>query len=412
VIVSLTKPKRINPLIRFCTWGALALALTGLTGCGGGGGEGASASIAEPDAAGLSGIELLGKKLFDDTNLSEPAGQACGSCHDAGHAFTDPDRDQPTSEGVHPGLFGKRNTPTAAYMQFSPPFHYDQGDGTYVGGQFLDGRASSLELQAQQPFLNPVEMANLNQQAVVDKVRKAAYAPLFTSVFGPGALDDPAQAYEFIVRAIAAFERTRTFAPFTSKFDYYLKGQVRLSDEEVRGMALFTGANKGNCAACHPITPLPDGTPPLFTDFTYDNLGVPRNPDNRFYRLGTGFNPDGMDFVDLGLGGALGVAVEDGKFKVPTLRNIAVTAPYMHNGYFQDLKAVVQFYNDRDLRPRCADPIWTREADAQSQGCWPAPEVEATVNRRELGHLGLTDAEIDDIVAFLKTLTDGWQPTS
>ena len=215
-----------------------------------------------------------------------------------------------------------------------------------------------------------------------------------------------------MVQAIATFERTKAFAPFTSKFDYYRKGRALLSLQEARGMARYTDPNKGNCAACHPIAPLDDGTPPLFTDFTYDNLGVPRNPDNPFYMLGVGFNPDGWNFVDLGLGGALGIAEENGKFKVPTLRNIAVTAPYMHNGYFTDLRSVVKFYNDRDVVPTCVNAIWTRDVAAVSQNCWPEAEVAATVNHDELGNLGLSDQEIDDIVAFLKTLTDGWQPTS
>jgi cytochrome c peroxidase len=385
-----------HPLLAFLGMG-LVLALSG---CGGG----------ESDDSGQANLELLGQKLFEDVNLSEPAGQSCASCHDTAHAFTDPDQDQPTSEGVHPGLFGKRNTPTAAYAQFSPPFHFDNGQEIYIGGQFLDGRSSSLEEQAKVPFLNPVEMSNLNAKAVVDKVRNASYVPLFRRVFGANSLDDPHQAYEFIAQALAAFERTKTFAPFTSKFDYYLKGQAQLTDQEARGMALFTAENKGNCAACHPITPLADGTPPLFTDFTYDNLGVPRNPDNRFYTQGVGFNPDGMNYVDLGLGGALGIPAENGKFKVPTLRNIALTAPYMHNGYFTDLRSVVAFYNDRDVRPRCVDATWMRDAEAQSQHCWPAPEVPETVNNDELGNLGLSDQEIDDIVAFLQTLTDGWQP--
>jgi cytochrome c peroxidase len=385
----------------------LCLALT-LSGCGGGSsGDSASGST----AASQANLELLGKDLFEDSDLSEPAGQSCASCHDAAQAFTDPNRSEPTSQGVHPGLFGKRNAPTAAYAQFSPAFHYDTGGGTYVGGQFLDGRASMLEDQAKQPFLNPAEMANLNEQAVVDKVRNASYAPLFLQVFGAGALDDAEQAYDRIVQAIAAFERTKTFAPFTSKFDYFLKGQAQLTTQEASGMALFTDPKKGNCAACHPIAPLANGTAPLFTDFTYDNLGVPRNPDNPFYGQGVGFNPDGWSFVDLGLGGALGIAAQNGRFKVPTLRNIALTAPYMHNGYFTDLRSVVQFYNDRDLRPRCVGAMWTRDADAQSQECWPEAEVPATVNHVELGHLGLTGQEIDDIVAFLQTLSDGWQPT-
>jgi cytochrome c peroxidase len=386
------------------TYFSLGLLLI-LTGCGGGGGS------SPPSTTTQANLESLGKALFEDINLSQPAGQSCASCHDAAHAFTDPNLiGKPTSQGVHPGLFGKRNTPTALYAQYSPAFHYDVGGGTYVGGQFLDGRASMLEDQAKGPFLNPLEMANINAAAVVAKVRAAAYAPLFLQVFGAGSLDDVDQAYERISQAIAAFERTKTFAPFTSKFDYFLKGQAQLTAQEANGMALFVNPVKGNCAACHPITPLADGTPPLFTDHTYDNLGVPRNPDNPFYTQGSGFNPDGMNFVDLGLGGALGIAAQNGRFKVPTLRNIAVTAPYMHNGYFTDLRSVVQFYNDRDLRPRCTDPIWTRNVDAQSQQCWPAAEVPETVNLVELGHLGLSDQEIDDIVAFLNTLTDGWLP--
>ncbi len=393
-------------------WGgraALAVGMTvalGLAGCNDGH-EGDSAE------AGLTSKEVLGKRLFEDATLSEPAGQSCATCHSANVAFADPDSTHPTSKGVHPGLFGNRNTPMASYMLFSPDFHYDESEGLYVGGQFLDGRAATLELQAQQPFLNPVEMANPNREAVVDKVRRGANSVLFRQVFGNAAFDDIDTAYARISEAIAAFERTAAFAPFTSKFDYYVKGQVQLTAQEERGLELFNAADKGNCAACHPST-TDDKKPALFTDFTYDNLGVARNPDNRFYTLGSGFNPAGMDFVDLGLGGRTDLdtdpRAEDGKFKVPSLRNVAVTAPYMHNGYFRDLTAVVQFYNDRDLRPACPDPVWTREADAQAQGCWPQPEVAANVNRDELGNLGLTDADVHDIVAFMKTLTDGYVP--
>jgi cytochrome c peroxidase len=362
--------------------------------------------------AGLTSKEVLGKRLFEDATLSEPAGQSCATCHAASVAFTDPDATHPTSKGVRPGLFGNRNTPMASYMLFSPDFHYDEAEGLYVGGQFLDGRAATLELQAQQPFLNPVEMANPNRNSVVDKVKRGANSALFRQVFGSAAFDDVDAAYQRISEAIAAFERTARFAPFTSKFDAHVKGQVQLTAQEQRGLELFNATDKGNCAACHPSTSTDSKTPALFTDFTYDNLGVPRNPDNRFYTLGSGFNPAGMDFVDLGLGGRGDLATdpraEDGKFKVPSLRNVAITGPYMHNGYFKDLRALVRFYNDRDLRSVCADARWTREADAEAQGCWPAPEVAGNVNRDELGNLGLTDEEIDAIVAFMKTLTDGY----
>jgi cytochrome c peroxidase len=168
---------------------------------------------------------------------------------------------------------------------------------------------------------------------------------------------------------------------------------VKLSAREKRGLALFNDPSKGNCAACHPSTGV-DGTPPLFTDFTYDNLGVPKNPRNGFYRMAPQYNPAGAAWVDHGLGGVLGLASEDGKFKVPTLRNIALTAPYMHNGYFTDLRSVVNFYNTRDVAP------------------WPAPEVADTVNHEELGNLGLNEQEVEDLVAFLYTLSDGYHAPS
>ncbi len=349
----------------------------------------------------------LGRELFFDTNLSSPAGQSCSSCHDAQAAFTDRNAKRPTSKGVVRGLFGGRNSPTASYAAFSPAFHYDEEEGLFVGGQFLDGRAATLEEQAKAPFLNPVEMANPDKASVVDKVRDAAYAPLFESVYGKGALDDVDRAYDRIAEAIAAFENTRVFNRFTSKYDAYLAGKARLTAQESRGLALYEDPAKGNCAACHPSRPAEDGTPPLFTDFTYDNLGVPKNPKNPFYRLPAKFNPDGRNFVDGGLGTVVKRSEELGKFKVPTLRNIALTAPYMHNGYFETIEGVVQFYNDRDVRRRC-ERIWTTERSALWQRCWPAPEVAENVNVDELGKLGLSEQEVADITAFLRTLTDGY----
>lgn len=165
---------------------------------------------------------------------------------------------------------------------------------------------------------------------------------------------------------------------------------------------------KGNCAACHPSRPAADGTPPLFTDFSYDNLGVGRNPHNRFYQQSAQLNPDGRAFIDRGLGAFTKLASEDGKFKVPTLRNVARTSPYFHNGYFQTLRGVVDFYNTRDVKPACKNPF-TDEASALIQNCWPVPESGENVNTEELGDLKLNDQEVDDIVAFMHTLTDGWK---
>lgn len=363
----------------------------------------------KPESRRQAALEQLGQRLFFDPGLSSPPGQSCATCHAANAGFAEPDRSLPVSRGVLPGRTDSRNAPTVMYAQFSPTFHFDKAEEHYVGGQFLDGRAATLEEQAKGPFLNPLEMANPDKASVVEKVRRAPYATDFDTAFGPGALADTGQAFERVAQAIAAFERTRQFAPFSSKYDAYLAGKAKLTTQEKRGLRLFEDEKKGNCAACHPSQRGPDGAPPLFTDFTYDNLGVPRNPDNPFYKLPPELNPAGARFVDLGLGGALNKREEDGKFKVPTLRNIALTAPYMHNGYFRTLRGSVVFYNDRDAKPRCASD-WVSEADALKQRCWPAPEVAANVNDEELGNLGLSDAEIDDIVAFMHTLTDGWQP--
>ena len=368
-----------------------------------------SASGDDVLAAGMSRKARLGRKLFFDARLSTPPGQSCASCHDPKAFFTDPDRSAPTSKGASPDRHGNRTAPTAMYAAFSPPFRFDQGEGLFVGGQFLDGRAATLREQAKGPFLNPLEMGNADPSEVVEKVRRAEYAPLFLEVFGKRALDDPGGAYERIAAAIAAFERTPAFSPFTSKYDYYIAGKAKLTAEERRGREVYENADKGNCAACHPSRPGADGAPPLFTDHTYDNLGVPKNPDNPFYALPRDLNPDGPNFVDKGLGGFVKDAAEDGKFKVPTLRNIGKTPPYMHNGYFKTLRGVVDFYSTRDIKPACPNPM-KPEAEALAQGCWPAPEVAANVNHQELGALSLSEQEKDDLVAFLKTLTEGYKP--
>jgi len=179
--------------------------------------------------------------------------------------------------------------------------------------------------QAKGPFLNPLEMANPDARAVVEKVSESEYADLFRKIFGVAAFDDPNRAYDMVAEAIAAYEKSSELNQFSSKYDLYLAGKVTLSEQERRGLALFEDEDKGNCAACHPSQPGADGTPPLFTDFTYDNLGIPQNPENPFYYLPKNLNPDGVYFADLGLGGVLNKSSEDGKFKVPSLRNVANT---------------------------------------------------------------------------------------
>jgi len=336
-------------------------------------------------------IEELGRFLYFDTNLSTPPGQACASCHHPSAGFADPDINLPVSMGIMKHRFGNRNSPSAAYMAFSPDFYWDETEEMYIGGQFWDGRAANLTEQAKGPFLNILEMNNPNKRHVVTKVEQSEYSDLFMEVYGPDAFDNVNMAYDNVAAAIAAFESTSELNQFTSKYDYYLADMAILTEQEMSGLELYNDPMAGNCAACHPSTAGPYSEHPLLTDFSYDNLGVPKNWDNPFLAMPRKFNPGGMDFIDYGLGGSLGDPAENGKFKVPTLRNIAVTPPYMHNGLFESLTEVVDFYNMRDT------------------GDWGPPEVAMNVNEDELGDLGLTSEEVDAIVAFMLTLTDGYQ---
>lgn len=356
-------------------------------------------------AADLSPLEQLGKQIFFDKNLSSPAGQACASCHAPEVGFTGPDSSVNLKTGVYPGAapeaYGNRKPPSAAYASFSPKREYNAKDETWVGGQFWDGRADDLVEQAKGPFLNPLEMNNASAAEVVGKVRQSKYRGLFEMVYGAKGMNGGSdEAFDMIARAIAAYESSREVNSFSSKYDYYLAGQVKLTAREERGLQMFAG--KANCTACHPHQVGEDGSAPLFTDFTYDNVGVPRNPENPFYCSDAKVNPAGHNYRDFGLGAVLKDQAQLGKVKVPTLRNVAkkphpqFVKAYLHNGTFKSLKEVVRFYNLRDKTPEQ----------------FAAPDVEANVNREELGKLGMTDAEEDDLVAFLETLSDGYATTA
>ena len=338
----------------------------------------------------LTQKQQLGKLLFFDKNLSTPRGQSCADCHAPETGFSNPVATLPVSRGVHLDRFGNRNDLTAAYVADIPDFHYDADEDMYVGGTFWDGRAADIVEQAKGPFLNVLEMANPDEQAVVDEVMNAEYAALFKTVYGEKSFENALEAYNMIADAIAEYERSPELNKFNSKYDLYLRGELALTEQEMRGLSIFE--DKGECAECHPSVLRDNGAHPLFTDYTYDNLGVPKNAGNPFYYLPGDLNPDGAGYVDLGLGGVVEKPEENGKFRVPTLRNAALTAPYLHNGLFTTLRDVVVFYNTRDTGP------------------WPPPEVPENINTHELGDLGLTAGEIDDLVAFVETLTDDYVP--
>jgi cytochrome c peroxidase len=331
-------------------------------------------------------VAALGLQLFTDENLSNPPGKSCASCHAPASSFRDPESDRSTSDGAVAGLFGFRNAPTAMYAQFAPPLVHDQG--AYRGGLFWDGRANTLEQQAEGPLLNPIEMNNRDHKSVAAKLRKASYAQAFKEAFGDDALDDDERAFAHMNEALAAYERSPALAPFTSKYDAWLAGKATLSADEEAGRKIFDG----KCAGCHPDKPGPDGAPPLFTDFSYGNLGIPKYRNNLYYKMPASVNPDGDRFIDHGLMKTVNDANEDGKFRTPTLRNIMHSPPYGHNGYFASIGYMLDFLNTRDVKP------------------WPAPEVPATVDRRHVGNLGLDHAQIRQLILFLRTLSDGYRP--
>lgn len=274
----------------------------------------------------LDQIQQLGKVLFHDPKLSEPAGQSCASCHNSQNAFTDPNKTLPTSKGIT-GKLGSRNTPTLKYLATIPPRQkiFEGGVETFQGGLFLDGRVNTLEQQAEHPLLHPKEMNNPDKASILRKVIELGYSKQFDEAFGKGALNNEKQAFNYITSALASYQRSPELNPFSSKYDAWLSGQAKLNEQELLGLKLFKDEDKGNCAACHPSDPV-GFQPPLFTDFTYDNLGAPFNPNNKFM---SSPSASGSHFVDLGLGmqETLRDSNHFGKFKVPTLRNIELTAP-------------------------------------------------------------------------------------
>jgi cytochrome c peroxidase len=388
----------------------------------------------------LTAIEALGKKVYFDRNLSLNSNQSCVTCHAPEAGFSGPDSDINSGKAVYPGAiptrFSNRKPPTAAYGGDSPVLKYDEDEEIWIGGMFWDGRASGWVLgdplaeQAQVPFLNPLEHALPDAKTLCVKVARSDYAQDFKAEWGDincAGKDDVMEIYGKIARSLAAYQRSSEVNAFSSKFDAFWEEQGKdvsnfgvdtngkyrfnpsefssevYSAKEAKGLALFNAENKGKCALCHLTSNDGKSARPLFTDFTYDNLGIPKNPDNPFYGMLKKWNPDGADWIDFGLGSFLeskGLPYEHqlGKQKVPTLRNVDkrpsknFIKAYAHNGFFKTLENIVRFYNTRDI------------------GKWPAPEYPKNVNTEELGNLGLTPEEEVAIVAFMKTLSDGFSP--
>jgi len=381
-----------------------------------------------------SSEQQLGELLYTDTNLSTNRNQSCATCHDlnpvtdpisgkkTAPGFVDPVnvlQGTPVSRGSIDFATGSLNAPSVGYALFSPTFHWDESESLYVGGQFWNGRSKDLADQAKQPFLNPVEMAMPNKWAVISRLKESeTYRKLFWQIYRinldgiphiQSALfkqQPPEQVdavYDRMAEAIAKFEKTGRFRKFNAKFDFVMAGKTQFTALEKLGLEVFNDENKGNCAACHISEMQTDEhgkpIPPLFTDFTYDNLGLPRNA-----------KIPGNPKPDLGLCERSEITKLDrkkeecGKHKVMSLRNISLTAPYGHNGVFATLEQIVHFYNTRDTLGKVRDNL---DPGFGVKG-WPEPEVASNVNTEELGDLGLTAEEETALVAFMGTLTDDY----
>ncbi len=349
-------------------------------------------------------LEGLGAALFFDENLSNNRTMSCSTCHAPEAGFSDPRSNRldgpmgrATSLGDDGQSIGDRNAPTASYAALTPKFHKNK-DGHWVGGQFLDGREPDLEGQAGGPPLNPLEMGMESKQAVVERLlENDEYVNGFKLLYGEDIFADSDKAYRAMTEAIAAFERTDYFSPFDSKYDRYLRGEAEFTRDEELGRTLFFSQQFTNCNLCHQLHKRPGIEKELFTNHQYFNIGV---PENKALRAANGV---GVGNIDHGLSNNAKVdkRAEDGKYKTTTLRNVAVTGPYMHNGVFADLETVVRFYNHYNSKSPAS------QINPETGQPWGDPEVAETIDFKKLKEgPALEENRIKALVAFLKTLTD------
>jgi cytochrome c peroxidase len=395
----------------------------------------------------LSAMAQLGRQIFYDPSLSSSGKLSCVSCHSPDHAYGPPNDGPVMLGGPTLTRQGARAVPSLTYLERQPEFSIgpDDPEAETVdlaqmaalgqtstraqktatktsqsaanlvpqGGMFWDGRANTLQMQAAAPLLDPREMDGGSIEKVAEKLRHAPYAKGFADLFGENIFRNPQMLVSEAMFAVARYEiEEPSFHPYTSKFDYWLEGKARLSDSEMRGYRLFNDPDKANCGGCHISQPSPDGLPPLFTDFQYEALGAPRNTalaDNRE-----------SQYFDLGVCGPVRTDIADqtqycGMFLTPTLRNTATRQTFFHNGVFHTLQQVLDFYNLRDTEP---EKIYPRAVDGAVQKFDDIPlQYRANVDvsdppfDRHLGEMpAMTAQDEADIIAFLKTLNDGYEP--
>ncbi len=360
----------------------------------------------------------LGKALFFDPSLSGSGAMSCASCHDPAHGFGPPDAAPVRFGGVHLDQPGLRAVPSLRYLQAVPAYtdHFfesdDEGDESVdagpTGGLTWDGRVDRLRDQAAIPLLSPIEMANASRAAVVQALAQGPHADAFRQLFGDDVFAHPNEAFGALGDVLAAYQQTPAlFYPYSSRYDDVLRGKAKLTDQEQRGLELFNDEQRGNCASCHPSTIAGDGSLPQFTDYGFIAIGVPRNP-----AIPANRDPS---YVDLGLCGPQRRDHADrpetcGLFRTPTLRNVAVRQSFFHNGVFHSLDDAVAFYATRDTDPgrwfpsgpggRILAENDIPEADRGNL------EAGLPFGRQAGTRPALEAGDIEDIVAFLKTLTD------
>jgi cytochrome c peroxidase len=370
----------------------------------------------------VEALTALGRRMFLDPSLSASGKMSCASCHSPLDAFGPPNALSVQLGGRDLQQSGIRGVPSLKYLQVTPQFteHFfdsddaadDSVDNGPTGGLTWDGRVDRGRDQARIPLLSSFEMANRDPAEFAARLRRTAYAGEFRPIFGDTVLAEPDKAFEAALEALEAYQQSPAeFYPYSSKYDAYLAGKAELTDQERRGLSLFEDPAKGNCARCHVSAPGKDGTPPQFTDYGLVAIGAPRNtaiPANK--------DPS---FFDLGLCGPLRSDLRDraeycGRFKTASLRNVATRRVFFHNGIFHTLRQVMEFYVQRDTNP---EKWYPRDADGIVRKFDDLPAVyiaNVDVEPPFGGHPGdrpaLSDDEIDDVIAFMRTLTDGFLP--
>jgi cytochrome c peroxidase len=414
--------------------------------------EQAAAARLDAPTVPLSAMARAGKKIFYDTSLSGSGKISCATCHDPKNEYAPSNSLAVQLGGSTLQVEGVRAVPTLTYLERTPRFMvhldtaFDPDEGRPLkarrpapnalanskpgtmddlnalqagqvvpeGGMDWDGRAAVLATQAAGPLLDAREMANKNGPELLAKLKAATYADELVTIFGPDIFRSPSASLSYVYLALARFQmEDRSFHAYNSKFDYYLAGRAQLTAQEMRGLKLFDDPNKGNCAACHLDKPTKNRFAPVFTDYEFEALGVPRNRQLSVNR--------NTAYFDEGLCGPLRKdAAKDvycGLFKTPTLRNVATRRVFFHNGEIHSLEGAVRFYVERDTRPekwypRRADGTVVMYDDLPAANRGNVDVTDVPFNRRRGEKPSLSEQEIKDVVAFLNVLTDGYQQAS